>query len=176
MASRQEKRLGRWCLRGSGELFPHRPGFRQGRIGHRRIVHVEARPRRLRDRLDLVERSSRLILLGSLVFTLAACISYETSDARSRIQNPQGNTLFAEILPGQTTSDWLRQRLGAPARITEQGEGESLWRYDNVIVTDRTLKVLPLFEVSHTQNHQYYFYFEIENNLIVDYWTTHPQG
>ncbi|TDJ37215.1 MAG: hypothetical protein E2O61_05930 [Gammaproteobacteria bacterium] len=110
------------------------------------------------------------------MFTLAACISYETSDTRSQIQNPQGNTLFAEIFPGQTTSDWLRQRLGTPARITEQGEGESLWRYDNVIVTDRTLKVLPLFEVSHTQNHQYYFWFEIENNLIVDYWTTHPQG
>jgi len=36
--------------------------------------------------------------------------------------------------------------------------------------------VLPLFEVSHTQNQQYYFWFEIENNLIVDYWTTHPQG
>ncbi len=110
------------------------------------------------------------------MLTLAACISYQTSDTRSQIQNPHGNTLFAEIRTGQTTSDWLRHRLGIPARVTEQGEGESLWRYDNVVVTDRTLRVLPLFEVSHSENHQQSFYFEIENNLIVDYWTTVPKS
>ena len=106
---------------------------------------------------------------------MSACISYETSDAHSQIQNPHGNTFFAEILPGQTTSDWLRQRLGEPARVTEQGKGELLWRYDNVIVTNRLLRVLPLFEFSHRESNQRYYWFEIENNLIVDYWTTDPQ-
>ena len=109
------------------------------------------------------------------MLTLSACISYETSDTKSRTQNPHGNILFAEILTGQTSSDWLRQRLGTPARITEQGEGESLWRYDNVVVKNRLLRVSPLFEVSHTENRQQYFWFEIENNLIVDYWTTDPK-
>ena len=107
---------------------------------------------------------------------LGACISYETSDARSQLQNPHGNTLFAEIHPGLTTSDWLLQRLRQPARVTEQGAGESLWRYDNVAVVDRRLRLLPLFEVSHTENHQQFFWFEIENNFIVDYWTTDPKA
>ena len=106
------------------------------------------------------------------MLTLAGCISYETSDTRSQIQNPHYNSLFAEIHTGQTTGDWLRHRIGTPARVTEQGAGESLWRYDNVVIMDRRLRVLPLFEVSHTKNHQQYFWFEIENNLIVDYWTT----
>ncbi|MCZ6855179.1 MAG: hypothetical protein O7G86_14815 [Gammaproteobacteria bacterium] len=134
------------------------------------------RPRRLRDCLDLAERSARLIFLGVVALTLAACISYETSDTRSQIQNPHGNTFFAEIIAGQTTGDWLRERMGAPERVTDQGNGEALWRYANVAVTDRTLRVWPLFEVSHTENQRQFFYFEIENNLVVDYWTTDPRG
>jgi len=117
-----------------------------------------------------------LIMLGSVALTLAACISYQTSDTRSQIQNPHGNTFFAEIRAGQTTSDWLRERLGEPERVTQQRSGQSLWRYDNVAVTDRRLRVWPLFELSHTENHLQYFYFEIENNLIVDYWTTDLKG
>ena len=80
----------------------------------------------------------------------------------------------------QYPSHWLRERLGEPERVTQQRSGQSLWRYDNVAVTDRRLRVWPLFELSHTENHLQYFYFEIENNPIVDYWkryrTEHDQS
>ena len=113
--------------------------------------------------------------MAALSLCLPACISYETDDTRSQINNPYTTTLFAEIVTGQTNSEWLRDRLGVPRVLRTDGD-RLLWRYDNVVVMHRSLKVLPLFEVSHTKNRQQYFYFEIENDLIVNYWTTGANG
>ena len=104
-----------------------------------------------------------------LCLPLTACIGYRSETHATETSVP-GTLWMSHMVPGETPSDWLIQQFGYPAKVTHPGDGSSVWQYENVQHSSKTIRALPLFAVELMDTQRTLHNFEIVDDRVMRYW------
>ena len=104
-----------------------------------------------------------------LLICLSGCVSY-TSDQQIVQQRVPSETPLIEILPGQTSTNWLLEKLGEPDAVRPGRGHETVWQYENIHHQATTLRAFPLLGLHAEEQQVTTFNFAVEHDVIVRYW------
>ena len=109
--------------------------------------------------------------LAALVagFMLSGCISYK-SETNALSQAIVEDSVLREIELGKTTTDWLLEKFGAPQAVRRPAHSISVWQYENVLSSKKSMRALPLIAITLEDSVATVYNFEVENNFVVKYW------
>lgn len=102
-------------------------------------------------------------LLAIVALALSGCISYE-SDGHSSYNS------ISQIRKGHTTTAWLRENLGQPDSRHETESGTEIWHYEFDEREKTRVSLLLVFSVKTENRSSREFFFEINDNIVQDYW------
>lgn len=112
----------------------------------------------------------RAALVAGIALMLSGCLAV----IHEREAHTGGiDGALAEVVIGQTSADWLRDRLGPPDQIApaEIGEGwGERWRYYSESETRTEIRALPLVSLSMASIEDSVMAFDIDNGVIVRAW------
>ena len=104
-----------------------------------------------------------LILLCLTASVLSGCISYKSD---GQVERQQVNA----VRTGETTADWLRDHLGSPLSVRKTNNGTSVWHYEFSEREKTHVSVFLIFSVTSENNRSTDYYFELVDDVVVDYW------
>jgi len=100
------------------------------------------------------------------------CLSYTKERTLEQAQNHEGYAFLENIVPGQTSAEWVSDQLGHPGSVSLSTHGNELWRYVNLEAVQTRVGVIPLIDVRMRSQETSQFWFEIENDVVIRYWHT----
>ncbi len=120
---------------------------------------------------SLPARLAALGVAGAILTTASGCLIMGKSSVEE-FGAPVSSSALAEVTPGETSSDWLVQRLGAPtAKWTEPDRpGVEIWKYEHVTVRKSSGALLFVFASSSRTRTTHSTLFEVENGVVSRYW------
>lgn len=112
-----------------------------------------------------------LAALMAITVTLGGCLVSSSTSSYETGRRVTDETT-AQIVPGETTREWLLATLGEPtARTTVEGEeGVEIFRYDWQKREESGGAVFLLFAGSSSKSTRHTTYFEITNGVVTRYW------
>ena len=121
-------------------------------------------------------KSSRVIVSIGLALVLAGTLlaSGCLVSKNDVTYGPKGPAIGAgttrQIKLGQTSKEWLLDRLGEPTSETETAEGTQLLKYVYTKKIDGKFVLFPVLVLDNNKETRTVYYFEIKDDAIIRYW------
>ena len=113
-----------------------------------------------------------LMSLMSLLLTLvlSGCISVDRNTRSRSLNNVGGDEIFRDIVPGQTTRNWLIEHLGKPDAVWLDANGHEVLRYDNVREHRTEVSIFPLLDIAVGSEDVERYFFELADSKLLRHW------
>jgi hypothetical protein len=115
-------------------------------------------------------RGPVVVAAALAVLLLGGCISIERDTRYRSLAATDGEELFNQIVPGQTTRAWVIARFGRPDALWLDAEEHEVLRYDNVREHRTEVSVFPLLDIDIANEDVERYFFEFEDDRLVRYW------
>ena len=110
-----------------------------------------------------------LFALLACVSLTTACMSYERE--KQIVSGSLTNeALLSQVIPGDTTANWLVAQIGEPDVVTPTGNGSEQWSYSAVTHSKTNIRALPLIAVKLRNEKRVVHYFEIRDEVVERMW------
>lgn len=110
-------------------------------------------------------RCSTLFLLAAACAGASGCIIAVSNRAtRSGTVVPQ--SIRDQIVPGETTKDWVIETLGTPTSAYERSDGTEVLKYKSSRMVKARVAILLLLAVSDTEEEECVVTFEIRDGIV----------
>ena len=121
-------------------------------------------------------RTAAITAAALALSLLGGCISIERDTRYRSLAATEGEELFNEIVPGQTTRAWVIARFGRPDALWRDAEEHDVLRYDNVREHRTEVSVFPLLDIDIANEDVERYFFEFEDDKLVRYWRATGDG
>jgi len=81
-----------------------------------------------------------------------------------------GRDTLRQIIPGETTKEWVLQTLGWPTSEKELGDGIEILRYEYTRTTRSKFGLLFIIDIDTSRVVEENVYFELQDGIVARYW------
>ncbi len=111
-----------------------------------------------------------------LALSLGGCLSIERETRYRALAATDGEEVFNQIVPGQTTRVWITERLGRPDALWRDAAEHDVLRYDNVREHRTEVSLFPLIDIDIANEDVERYFFEFADDRLVRYWRATGEG